>query len=227
MEMTGMKARGNISVIDKNPFFLAVRLSRTIDQIRGQSEERRALLNVLAYSAHGLLGPKEIIRKKIKKERGMRALDPEHSNDIVDVLDVYVKMVETRMHLVGNLITFLDLMNNAKAASLRTKYNEIMNDFHDKMDMTRFIKKMYSGKPMPIQTIIKLWDSYGEQWKAIADYGTELDDFTKRVLDVAAAQIKAFILEMRPDAKNSAAAILDNQKPMEKLLLADPLDSIN
>ena len=42
-----MKARGNISVIDKNPFFLAVRLSRTIDQIRGQSEERRALLNVL------------------------------------------------------------------------------------------------------------------------------------------------------------------------------------
>ena len=222
-----MKAHDHLSLIDENPFFLAVRLSRAIDQIRGQSEERRALLNVLAYSAHGLLGPKEIIRKKVKKERGMRALDPEQSNEIVGVLDVYVKMVEARMHLVGNLISFLDLMNNGKAASLRMKYNEIMNGFHDKMDMTRFIKKMYSGKSVPIQTIIKLWDSYGKQWKAIADYGTELDDFTGRVLDVAAAQIRVFILEMRPGAKNSAAAILDNPKPMEKMLLADPLDSIN
>ena len=110
------RAGSHGSMVDENPFFQALLLARAIDQIKGQSEERRALLDVLAVSSQGLMGTKEIIKNKIGRERGMRSLQPEDSGDLVSILDKYFNIVEARMNSVEELITFLNRLNCSASA---------------------------------------------------------------------------------------------------------------
>ena len=217
------RAGSHGSMVDENPFFQALLLARAIDQIKGQSEERRALLDVLAVSSQGLMGTKEIIKNKIGRERGMRSLQPEDSGDLVSILDKYFNIVEARMNSVEELITFLNRLNCSASADFKTEYDNLMNNFWDKMNVAQGINHLFSGKPMRVREMIKLWDSHSKKWTEIAEYGTKLDDFTEQVLKASKQQIKALILDISPIEKDRAAAVLDKSTTMERLLLQDPL----
>ena len=153
----------------------------------------------------------------------MCKLDQEGADSMLSLITDYFTIVEIRMQRTKDVAMFLRNMDNVKARELVAKYDELMNGFWDKADVTRPIKAMYNGKSVPIQRVLRSWDTYGDRWKAAADYADTLDDFTLQVISVATEQVKRLLYNLSALEKDAASAALGNTKSMEALLLADPL----
>ena len=157
----------------------------------------------------------------------MRSLDPKDACSMFNLIDGYCEIVDTRMQGIKRLIAFLSGMNNAKAKELDSKYAELMDGFWDKFDVASPVKAIYSGKPVPVQHILKSWDEYSEKWKRLAGYADTLDIFTSQVISATIEQIKQLLYNLSASEKDAAYTIPDNSKSMEDLLLADPLGNNN